>query len=99
MAGICFMVYIWVYFYMLFYKFNDFGIVWNDYLDKKLNDKIYFISKFSFEFGIGDVFDDWYVLYVDFDFKLLQVVVYIVIVGQDQVEVEKDLYVIEYFNY
>ena len=99
MAGTRFMAYTWAYFYMLPYKLNDPGTVWNDYPDKKLNDKTYLTSKLSFEPGTGDAPDDWYVLYADPDSKLLQVAAYIVTAGQDQAEAEKDPHAIEYLNY
>lgn len=99
MASTRFMAYTWAYFYMLPYKLNDPGTVWNDYPDKKLSDKVYLTSKLSFEPGTGDAPDDWYVLYADPDSKLLQVAAYIVTAGKDKAEAEKDPHAIEYLNY
>ena len=98
-AGTRFSAYTWPYFFMLPYKLNDPGTVWNDYPDKSMNGENYLTHKLSFEPGTGDAPDDWYVVYADEESELLQAAAYIVTAGQSQEEAEKDPHAIEYLKY
>lgn len=98
-ASTRFSAYTWPYFFMLPYKLNDGGTVWNDYPDKNMNGQSYLTHKLSFEPGTGDAPDDWYVIYADEQSELMQVAAYIVTAGQSQEEAEKDPHAIEYLNY
>lgn len=98
-ASTRFSAYTWPYFFMLPYKLNDPGTVWNDYPDKSMDGKNYLTHKLSFEAGTGDAPDDWYVVYADEENELLQVAAYIVTAGQSQEEAEKDPHAIEYLEY
>jgi hypothetical protein len=94
-----FAAYTWSYFFMLPYKLNDGGTVWNDYPDTNLNGDTYLTGKLSFAPGTGDAPDDWYVVYADTETLLTQVAAYIVTAGQSQAEAEEDPHAIQYLNY
>ncbi|WP_020535015.1 DUF6503 family protein [Lewinella cohaerens] len=94
-----FAAYTWSYFFMLPYKLNDSGTVWNDYPNTNLNGDTYATGKLSFAPGTGDAPDDWYVVYADTETLLTQVAAYIVTAGKSQEEAEEDPHAIQYLNY
>lgn len=97
--GTRFSAYTWPYFFLLPYKLNDGGTVWNDYPDKTLNDSPYLTGKLSFQPGTGDAPDDWYIIYADTETLLTEVAAYIVTAGKSQEEAEEDPHAIQYLEY
>ncbi|NNK81223.1 MAG: hypothetical protein HKO93_06980, partial [Flavobacteriales bacterium] len=94
-----FAAYTWSYFFLLPYKVTDPGTIWSDYLDNSPLAKKSNAKKLTFEEGIGDAPDDWYIIYSDKPSGLMDVAAYIVTAGASIEEAEKDPHAIEYENY
>ncbi len=94
-----FAAYTWSYFFMFPYKLSDEGTNWKTYENGKLKDQIYDAQKLTFDKGIGDAPDDWYIVYSDKDTHLINTAAYIVTAGATLEEAEKDPHAIEYCDY
>jgi hypothetical protein len=94
-----FSAYTWSYFFLMPYKLNDHGTIWKNYEDSVLNGKAYRTGKLSFEAGIGDAPDDWYIVYAEPESMLINTAAYIVTAGKNQEEAEKDPHAIQYSEY
>ncbi len=94
-----FSAYTWSYFALMPYKLNDKGTIWTDYPNKVMGGKEYDVKKLSFEDGVGDASEDWYVVYADKQNHLMSVAAYIVTAGGTVEEAEKDPHAIKYSDY
>ena len=90
----------WSYFFTAAYKLNDPGTN-HEYLGSKvLGDGEYNSTKLTFNDGVGDTPDDWYIIYQDKNSGLLAGMAYIVTSGDTDIEeAEKDPHVITYEAY
>jgi hypothetical protein len=98
-SNLRFKAYTWSYFFLLPFKLNDEGTVWQDYENKNLNGKEFLVEELTFKSEIGDTPDDWYIVYADTASHLLQLAAYIVTDNKTIEEAEKDPHAIEYYNY
>ena len=90
----------WSYFFAAPYKLNDPGTK-HEFLGQiQLGETKFDANKLTFEKGIGDTPDDWYIVYKDGNSDLLAAMAYIVTSGEtDLEEAEKDPHVITYEAY
>ncbi len=95
--GARFDMFTWTYFFGLPYKLSDPGTKWELKNPKPLNGVEHQTAKLTFEKGIGDAPDDWYVLYSD-NQNVLQAAAYIVSFGSngDTSKAESDPHAIHY---
>ena len=90
----------WSYFFTAPYKLNDPGVKQKFQGKRRLGDSEFEANRMTFEKGIGDTPDDWYIVYKDRDSDLLAAMAYIVTSGGTNVEeAEKDHHVITYEGY
>ncbi|MCX2746144.1 hypothetical protein OO013_19855 [Mangrovivirga sp. M17] len=90
----------WSYFYMLPYKLNDEGVIWEKIGMKKMDGKEYRVSKMTFKPGTGDAPDDWYYVYIDPETMLINAAAYIVTYGsKNTAKAEEDPHVIIYNDF
>ncbi|MEM7161141.1 MAG: hypothetical protein AAF487_01755 [Bacteroidota bacterium] len=94
-----FSAYTWPYFALLPYKLSDPGTHWGEPFSETLADKNLNCQKLTFEQGVGDAPDDWYLVYSNIENNLIEYAAYIVTAGSSQVEAEKDPHAIEYRDY
>lgn len=73
----------WPYFLAASFKLDDPGTHVEDSGVKKLQGKMYATAKLTFDAGVGDSPDDWYVLYQDLEKKTLKAMAYIVTYGKE----------------
>ncbi len=92
-------IFTWSYFFLFPYKLDDPGTIWQDYEDNKLNGKTYKTQKLTFDKGIGDSPEDWYIVYADPNSNVIRYSAYIVTFLQSKEEAEKDPHAIEYSKY
>ncbi len=99
--GARFDMFTWTYFFGLPYKLSDPGTKWEMQQDRNLNDKIHSTAKLTFDDGIGDAPDDWYIIYTDPGSKILQAAAYIVTFGSegDISKAESDPHAIYYKDF
>lgn len=98
-ARMRFHIFTWSYFFLFPYKLSDPGTLWNEYENNKLADKSFDTQKLTFEKGVGDSPDDWYIVYADPETNVLKYSSYIVTFFESKEEAEKDPHAIEYSNY
>jgi hypothetical protein len=98
-SGVRFDAYTIPYFFLLPYKLNDKGTVWNDFANKEKDANLYSTGKLSFTKGTGDAPDDWYILYANNKTNLLEKAAYIVTASGNIAEAEKNPHAIEYLDY
>ena len=90
----------WSYFFLAPYKLNDPGTNHAYLGDMPLGEASFPANKLTFNQGVGDTPDDWYVVYKDSNSDLLAAMAYIVTSGDTKVEeAEKDPHVITYEAY
>lgn len=90
----------WPYFLAAPFKLQDPGTKFTDTLSlPPLARGSHPIGKLSFEAGVGDAPDDWYILYRDSQSGLLDAMAYIVTFRQAQAEAETDPHAIVYESY
>lgn len=89
----------WPYFFLFPYKLSDPGTNWSSYPNNKLNNTSYIAQKLSFQDGIGDAPEDWYIMYADSNTKRIDVAAYIVTANKSREEAEKNPHAIQYLNY
>jgi len=94
-----FAAYTWSYFFLMPYKLNDPGTIWENYSDSLLNGTLYKTGKLTFEAGTGDAPDDWYIVYADPESMIMNTAAYIVTAGKSQEQAEKDPHAIQYSGY
>lgn len=99
-ASARFAAYTWSYFFLFPYKLTDPGTHWSDEVAVTLNDEVYNSQKLTFDEGVGDAPDDWYITYSDSKTNLMKVAAYIVTAGGSTVEeAEVDPHAISYHDY
>lgn len=89
----------WSYFFAAPYKLNDKGTIHTILGQKLLNEESFDALKLTFEDGIGDSPEDWYVVYKDQKSDLLAAMAYIVTSSKSLEEAEKDPHAITYEAY
>ncbi|MDY8137880.1 DUF6503 family protein [Aquimarina sp. 2201CG5-10] len=91
----------WTYFFGFPYKLSDPGTKWEMQEDRSLDNKTHSTAKLSFDAGIGDAPDDWYVIYTDPKENSLQAAAYIVTYGSegDTSKAEADPHAIRYRDF
>lgn len=89
----------WEYFFLFPYKLSDPGTIWTAYENTEKNHEKYLTEKLTFESGIGDAPDDWYVVYVDKATNLIEKAAYIVTANGNKEEAEKNPHAIQYLEY
>jgi len=94
-----FHIFTWSYFFSLPYKLNDNGTIWNAKTQKKWGEKQFDTSKLTFNSGIGDAPDDWYVIYKNPKTNILEGAAYIVSFGKELAEAEKEPHAIKFNNF
>ncbi|WP_010181141.1 DUF6503 family protein [Aquimarina agarilytica] len=98
-GGSRFDIFTWSYFFNLPYKLNDPGTIWSTPTKKPLNGSLHQTEKLSFETGIGDAPDDWYIVYKNAIDNTLAGAAYIVSFGKDLAAAEKEPHSIKFNNY
>ncbi|MEZ5022539.1 MAG: hypothetical protein R2728_04625 [Chitinophagales bacterium] len=91
-------VYTWPYFFLFPYKLSDEGTVWSDYTSEDTTG-LFDTKKLSFESGIGDDPDDWYILYKNKATNLIDHAAYIVTANKTVEEAESKPSAIQYLKY
>jgi hypothetical protein len=97
--GVRFDAFTWEYFFLFPYKLSDPGTKWTTYDNKESDQDKYLSQKLSFESGIGDAPDDWYVVYADKATNLIEKAAYIVTANGTKEEAEKNPHAIQYLEY
>lgn len=98
--GARFNIFTWSYFFAMPYKLTDPGANWEITGPKMLDGKEYLTGKLTFEENVGDSPDDWYLVYVDPDTRLLHAAAYIVTYGdKTKAKAEEDPHIIVYTDY
>lgn len=92
-------IFTWTYFFALPYKLSDPGVIWEKPEKAMLNGKTYLTAKLSFENGVGDTPEDWYLLYINPQDYTLHAAAYIVTYGKNQAEAEEDPHILVYGDY
>ncbi len=98
--GARFDMFTWTYFFGLPYKLSDPGTQWELKNPRPLAGVAHQTAKLTFEQGIGDAPDDWYVIYSN-DQNVLQAAAYIVSFGSngDTSKAEADPHAIHYKDF
>lgn len=98
--GVEFALLTWSYFFAAPYKLADPGTFHEFLGEQPLNDKMYPATKLTFNDGVGQTPDDWYIVYKDKDSDLLAAMAYIVTAGGTSIEeAEEDPHAITYEAY
>lgn len=98
-GGARFDIFTWQYFFMAPYKLSDPGAVWKDIKPDTLNELIYKRGKLTFESGIGDAPEDWYVIYKNPQTNLMDVLAYIVTYSKSVEKAEEEPHAVTYEAY
>ena len=93
-----FSAYTWNYFFLFPYKLNDEGTKWSEYTPSKV-EASFNAKKLSFESGIGDAPEDWYIVYSNKSTNIIEHVAYIVTYGKTKEAAEADPHAIQYSGY
>ncbi|MDB4088224.1 hypothetical protein N9544_01245 [Flavobacteriales bacterium] len=91
--------YTWSYFFLFPYKLSDEGTIWSELEKVEMNENWYNTQKLTFKNGTGDAPDDWYQVYSDTVYNLIQVAAYIVTGNKSVEKAEEDPHAIAYKNY
>ncbi|WP_366184355.1 hypothetical protein [Flavobacterium ovatum] len=91
--------YTWAYFFMFPNKMSDGGTIWNPYENPATNKEQFETQKLTFESGIGDAPDDWYVVYSNTETHLIEQLAYIVTAKSKKEEAEKEPHGIQYKDF
>ncbi|WP_109437983.1 DUF6503 family protein [Aquimarina sp. AU119] len=96
--GARFDMFTWTYFFGFPYKLDDPGTQWELQNVKTLNEVEHQTAKLTFEKGIGDSSEDWYIIYSDPNDHTLKAAAYIVTFGNqdDTSKAEGDPHIIQY---
>ncbi len=99
--GARFDMFTWTYFFALPYKMNDPGTTWELQNNRPLDEIEHQTARLTFEKGIGDSPDDWYVIYTDPTENTLKAAAYIVSFGSDgdTSKAEADPHAIQYKDF
>lgn len=91
-----FHIFTWSYFFAMPYKLNDPGTQWSSEEMLTYGDTKYPTSRLSFENGVGDTSEDWYVVYKDPKTNVLDGVAYIVSFGKSVEAAEEEPHFAKY---
>ncbi|WP_405377857.1 DUF6503 family protein [Nonlabens sp. Asnod3-A02] len=91
-----FHIFTWSYFFAMPYKLNDPGTQWSSEEMLTYGDTQYPTSRLSFENGVGDTSEDWYVVYKDPKTNVLDGVAYIVSYGKGVEAAEEEPHFAKY---
>lgn len=95
-----FHIFTWSYFLNLPYKLNDKGTIWSKVTNRAWGEAQPFTSsKLTFDNGVGDAPDDWYIIYKHPNTDILEGAAYIVTFGKEVAEAEKEPHAIKYDNF
>lgn len=95
-----FHIFTWSYFLNLPYKLNDKGTIWSEVTNRVWGEAQTFTSsKLTFNNGVGDAPDDWYIVYKHPNTDILEGAAYIVTFGKVVAEAEKEPHAIKYDNF
>jgi len=97
--GARFNIFTWPYFFALPYKLDDPGANWEPQGDMQLNQATFETGKLTFDPGVGDAPDDWYLVYADPDQHLVRTAAYIVTYGKSTDKANEDPHAISYESY
>lgn len=97
--GARFHVLTWPYFALAPLKLRDPGSRLESLGEKILNDRPYDVARLTFEAGVGDTPDDWYVVYRDRETSRLHAMAYIVTFGKPVDKAEAEPHAIVYGDY
>lgn len=89
----------WPYFLSLPYKLRDPGTHLSDFGERELQGKVYETARLSFEAGVGDTPDDWYVVYREPETGLVRAMAYIVTYGTSRAAAEAEPHAITYDDF
>lgn len=89
----------WQYFFSLPFKLTDPGTNWELLEPQVVKGEAFNRAKLSFDPKVGDSPDDWYIIYQEPNSKLLYAAAYIVTLGKEVDEAEKDPHAIVYHDY
>lgn len=92
-------VFAWQYFFALPYKVSDPGTKLEVLEQKRMMGNILKRARLTFDENTGDSPDDWYLLYQESDTGLLHAAAYIVTLGKNIEEAEKNPHAIIYRDY
>ena len=95
-----FALFTWQYFFMAPYKLADTGTNWKEMPPITIDNKEYQSQMLSFDQGIGDAPDDWYIMHPDPATNLLTHMGYIVTAGSTDIKkAESNAHAISYQDY
>lgn len=94
-----FHMFTWHYFFSLPFKLTDRGTNWELLEAKEVKGKVFKRGKLRFDTAVGDSPDDWYIIYQEPNSELLHAAAYIVTLGKEVDEAEKDPHAIVYHDY
>lgn len=94
-----FHMFTWQYFFSLPFKLTDPGTNWELLEPEAIKGEIFNRGKLSFDTEVGDSPDDWYIVYQGPNSKLLYAAAYIVTLGKEVDEAEKEPHAIVYHDY
>jgi hypothetical protein len=97
--GVRFKMFTWPYFFALPYKLTDPGANVEPLGKKPFADKYLASYKLTFDQGVGDSPDDWYVIYLNEDGTIHAAGYIVTFGGKEKSEAEKSPHVIVYENY
>lgn len=92
-------IFTWPYFFAFPFKLSDPGTNWESSPYSTLGEKPYISQKLTFDNGVGDAPDDWYIAYADTETYRLYAAAYIVTMGRTQDQAEEDPHAISYTDY
>lgn len=100
-GGARFAIFTWQYFVMAPFKYSDPGTNWEDMGKMKVsNDQVCEAAKLTFNSGVGDAPDDWYIAFRNPETNLTDGMAYIVTGGKkSQEEAEKRISAVTYHDY
>lgn len=99
-GGARFAAYTWSYFFLFPYKLSDPGTNWSASEVDTLKGQPYHSQRLTFEKGVGDAPDDWYISYFNTETNLIEAAAYIVTAGETTVEeAEENPHAISYHDY
>lgn len=92
-------IFSWHYFFGLPFKLTDPGTNWELFESEMVKGEKFNKGKLSFDKGIGDSPDDWYIIYQEPDSGLLYGAAYIVTFNKEREQAEEDPHAIVYHDY
>lgn len=97
--GARFGIFTWQYFFMAPFKLSDPGTKWEALSGQTINGVEYSRGKLTFDSGVGDAPDDWYIAYKNKTTGLMDILAYIVTYSKSQEKAEEEPHAISYHQY